>query len=195
MVPGIPDQADDRIPGVQRAQAEADRLEATISTRSAELSAEFKPVTFEQVQSVIPSDAVLIEIVSYQPFNPSYKMNSEMWGESKYAAYALRHDGSPKWVDLGGAKAIDDLARQFRVALRDRKSTNTKELGRKLYEKLIGPASSLIAGAHRVLLSPDSELSLIPFGALVDEHNQYLIERYSFTYLTSGRDLLRIANT
>jgi tetratricopeptide (TPR) repeat protein len=114
---------------LNKAQAEADRLEATISTRSAELSAEFKPVTFEQVQSVIPSDAVLIEIVSYEPFNPSYKMNSEMWGESKYAAYALRHDGSPKWVDLGGAEAIDDLARQFMLALRDRKSTNTKELG------------------------------------------------------------------
>jgi hypothetical protein len=28
----------------------------------------------------------------------------------------------------------------------------------------------------------------IPFHALVDEHKQYLIERYSFTYLTSGRD-------
>ncbi|HKO61847.1 MAG TPA: tetratricopeptide repeat protein [Pyrinomonadaceae bacterium] len=177
---------------LDKAQAEADRLEATISTRSAEFSAGIKPITLEEVQSAIPSDAVLIEIVSYQPFNPKYKMNSEMWGEAKYAAYALRHNGSLKWVDLGEAKTIDDLAREFRIALRDRKSTNTRELGRKLYEKLIGPASSLIAGASRVLLSPDSELNLIPFGALVDEHNQYLIERYSFTYLTSGRDLVRM---
>src|SRR5262249_25903639 len=34
--------------------------------------------------------------------------------------------------------------------------------------------------------------SLIPFEALVDEQDRYLIERYSFTYLTSGRDLLRL---
>jgi CHAT domain-containing protein len=35
-------------------------------------------------------------------------------------------------------------------------------------------------------------LNLIPFGALVDEQKRYLIESYSFMYLTSGRDLLRL---
>jgi CHAT domain-containing protein len=33
---------------------------------------------------------------------------------------------------------------------------------------------------------------MIPFGALVDEQGRYLIEGYSITYLTSGRDLLRL---
>ncbi|MGH9841138.1 MAG: CHAT domain-containing protein [Blastocatellia bacterium] len=32
----------------------------------------------------------------------------------------------------------------------------------------------------------------MPFATLVDERNQYLVERYSFSYLTSGRDLLRL---
>jgi CHAT domain-containing protein len=44
----------------------------------------------------------------------------------------------------------------------------------------------------RLLVSPDGELNLIPFAALVDEEGHYLIERYSITYLTSGRDLLRM---
>jgi CHAT domain-containing protein len=35
-------------------------------------------------------------------------------------------------------------------------------------------------------------LNLIPFEALIDENGRYLIERYSFSYLTSGRDLLRM---
>jgi CHAT domain-containing protein len=35
-------------------------------------------------------------------------------------------------------------------------------------------------------------LNLIPFGALVDERGEYLIETSSFTYLTTGRDLLRL---
>src|SRR5262249_3653956 len=48
---------------------------------------------------------------------------------------------------------------------------------------------------RRLLLSPDGELSLIPFEALVDEHGRYLIKRYSFAYLTSGRDLLRMQVT
>lgn len=43
-----------------------------------------------------------------------------------------------------------------------------------------------------LFLSPDASLNLIPFAALVDERGHYLVERFSFTYLTSGRDLLRL---
>jgi hypothetical protein len=41
-------------------------------------------------------------------------------------------------------------------------------------------------------VSPDGDLNFIPFEALVDEHGHYLIERYAISYLTSGRDLLRM---
>jgi len=54
------------------------------------------------------------------------------------------------------------------------------------------PLRVLIGGATQALVSPDEALNLIPFEALVDEQDRYLIERYSFTYLTSGRDLLRL---
>ena len=33
---------------------------------------------------------------------------------------------------------------------------------------------------------------MIPFAALVDEKGEYLVKKYHFTYLTSGRDLLRL---
>src|SRR5262249_44174872 len=42
---------------------------------------------------------------------------------------------------------------------------------------------------------PYGALNLIPFAALVDERGRYLVERYSFNYLTSGRDLLRLQAT
>ncbi len=57
------------------------------------------------------------------------------------------------------------------------------------------PASPLLPLASSPLhlfLSPDASLNLIPFAALVDERGEYLVNRYSFTYLTSGRDLLRL---
>jgi CHAT domain-containing protein len=34
-------------------------------------------------------------------------------------------------------------------------------------------------------------LNLVPFGALVDEQDRYLVESFTFNYLASGRDLLR----
>jgi CHAT domain-containing protein len=46
--------------------------------------------------------------------------------------------------------------------------------------------------AKQLLISPDGELNLIPFEALVDQQGRYLIERHSFSYLTSGRDLIRL---
>ena len=54
------------------------------------------------------------------------------------------------------------------------------------------PLRASLGGATRLLISPDGELNLVPFEALVDEHGRYLIERYAISYLTSGRDLLRM---
>ena len=54
------------------------------------------------------------------------------------------------------------------------------------------PVRQLLGDTNNILLSPDADLNLIPFEALVDENNQYLVENYNFTYLTSGRDLLRL---
>jgi len=56
------------------------------------------------------------------------------------------------------------------------------------------PIRQLLGNTHTILLSPDAALNLIPFEALVDENNQYLVESYQITYLTSGRDLLRFKN-
>jgi len=54
------------------------------------------------------------------------------------------------------------------------------------------PVRQLIGSKEQILISPDSHLNLIPFEALVDENNQYLVENYSITYLSSGRDLLQL---
>ena len=35
-------------------------------------------------------------------------------------------------------------------------------------------------------------LNLVPFAALVDEGGRYVVEGHTLTYLTSGRDLLRL---
>jgi len=56
------------------------------------------------------------------------------------------------------------------------------------------PIRKLLGNTRTVLLSPDSQLNLIPFAALVDENNNYLVENYSISYLSSGHDLLRLQN-
>jgi CHAT domain-containing protein len=67
-----------------------------------------------------------------------------------------------------------------------------RQLARAVDEKVMQPVRALLGDATRLLISPDGALNLIPFETLVDEAGSYLIQYYSSTYLTSGRDLLRM---
>ncbi|NEQ22048.1 MAG: CHAT domain-containing protein [Microcoleus sp. SIO2G3] len=51
----------------------------------------------------------------YQPFNPKATNSGEKWGTLRYVAYVLHHTGSPQWVDLGEAQAIDQAVTNFRT--------------------------------------------------------------------------------
>jgi CHAT domain-containing protein len=51
-----------------------------------------------------------------------------------------------------------------------------------------------VGNAEHVLIAPDGALNLVPFGALLDEQGEYMAKRFEITYLTSGRDLLRVTS-
>lgn len=94
--------------------------------------------------------------------------------------------------DLGQASEIDAAVKEFREALLNSESKDVMQVARKLDEKIMKPLRGLLGDKKQLLISPDGLLNLIPFEALVDEQNHYLVENYAFTYLTSGRDLLRM---
>ena len=180
--------------GIAKYKAEVERLEAAVSKRSAEFRANAQPVTIESVQETLPAGAALIEFVLYRPFSLQGKI-TERVGPPRYAAYVLRREGPPAWIDLGDATSIDNSVAEFRKALSNPQSTNVKQVARTVDEQVMRPVRKLLGETRRVFLSPDGVLNLIPFAALVDEQNRYLLENYSVTYLTSGRDLLRLQNT
>lgn len=51
-------------------KAKAEQQEATLSRRSAQFRVESQPVSIEAVQQSIPTEAALVELVLYEPFNP-----------------------------------------------------------------------------------------------------------------------------
>ncbi|HKQ76533.1 MAG TPA: CHAT domain-containing protein [Blastocatellia bacterium] len=89
-------------------------------------------------------------------------------------------------------KAIDREIEAWRQALRDPKRRDVSRWARALDRLVMQPVRTRLGATLRVLLSPDGMLNLIPFAALVDERSRFLVERYEFSYLTSGRDLLRL---
>jgi CHAT domain-containing protein len=184
--------ADEHQKQIKTLEEEKEKRESEISEHSAEFRAQSQPITLAAVQAAIPSNAVLIEFASYQPFNAQAFGNDKEYGEPHYIAYLLRREGEIQWKELGDAKTIDKAIDAFRGALSDPKRRDLKRLARAVDEKVMQPLRALVGGATHLLVSPDGALNLIPFEALVDERDRYLIGRYSFTYLTSGRDLLRL---
>jgi CHAT domain-containing protein len=146
-------------------------------------------ITVEGVQAVLAEDAALVEFARYAPVQADARRELDRWGAPRYAAIVLRHAGAPVFVDLGEARAIDDLALDFRRALGDKRA-DAKDLGRSLALRLLLPLEARLAGARRLWLSPDGALDTVPFEALVDASGHFLVERFGTTYLGSGRELV-----
>jgi len=168
-----------------------ENLEAELSARSVEFRAQAQPVTLSAVQSAIPADSVLIEFVTYTPQDPRIDESQP----PRYLAYLLEPRGQPKWVDLGAAAPIERAVDAWRQSLRDPRRTDVKRLARVVDEKVMRPVLALTQSGFgapcRLLIAPDGLLNLVPFAAFVDRQGRYLVERYSISYLMSGRDLLR----
>jgi len=177
---------------LKQLEAQIEKLETEISTRNAEFRVQTQPITIAAVQSAIPADAALVEFFAYRPVNLEATKLDEVYGKPRYVAYLLRREGEVQWMELGEAKAIDDAIGKLRQALRDQTRQDVKQRARAVDRLVMQPLRPLLGPTRRVFISPDAALNLVPFAALLDEHGQYLITRYSFSYLTSGRDLLRL---
>ncbi len=173
---------------LKRLEEELEQLEEEISARSAEFRAQSHPVTLEAVQSAIPEGAALVEFALYHPTDGQAGKERP----PRYAAYVLARQGEARWMDLGEAESIDRAVGAWRQALRDPDRTDVKRLARAVDAKVMQPVRTLLGPSRQLLISPDGALNLIPFAALFDEGSSYLVERYTITYLTSGRDLLRL---
>jgi CHAT domain-containing protein/Tfp pilus assembly protein PilF len=195
---------------IQQLQQQAEELEAQISNRSAELRHQLQlqhtPINLDKVQQAIPRNTALVEFVIYRPVTRANLPKDTKYSAPHYAAYLLQSQGHPLAVDLGPVAEIDQAASALRKALIKQPgkalsnlAKNVKPCARQLDKLIMQPIRQLLnqndlAGQNRLtrlLISPDGNLNLVPFDALVDEHQRFLVERYEISYLTSGRDLLR----
>jgi CHAT domain-containing protein len=167
-----------------------EKLEAGISGRSAEFRAQAQPVTLAATRAAIPPAAALIELGRFHSAD-SRDSNRYEEADANYIAYVVRRQGEVRFHDLGPVKNIDDSVAALRAALGDPRRSDVSELARALDRKITQPIRQMLAGASQLLIAPEGSLNTIPFEALIDESGRHLVERYSISYLTAGRDLLR----
>lgn len=171
---------------LERMDRRIQEMEREVAKRSSQEDA--TSISWETVQKELPECSVLIEMFLYWPPD----VMSFTVGEPRYAAYVLGNSGFPRFVDLGEATPINAAAGELVKALSERRS-GVRELARELYRRTFAKLEPLLQDADLLLIAPDDELHLVPFAALVDEGGGYLIERFGISYLTTGRDLLRLS--
>lgn len=187
--------------GTRRSTAitdESRRMTAAIAPRRSSIVTGPKraPPSVDAVRSALAEGEALVELIAYRPLDPALLFLdspadaplSDGYGPPRYAAYVLARSGEIVGIDRGDAAVIDAAAAKFRAALADEKIAPAAA-ARELDKLTMARIRSLVGDVRRLLLSPDGALALVPFAALVDERGRYLVEDWSFRYLSSGRDV------
>jgi len=175
-------------------EAERDKAESEVNRINPDYDPQPRAVTLAEVRDRLTEgagDKALIEFVVY---NKRISLSGDMTIK-RYAAYVFTPNEELRRVDLGNAEVIEKLVDDLRTMLRNKNvpETAVRQKARQLDRHIMQPVrASLEAMTRHLIVSPDGAINLIPIASLVDEQNEYLVERYLITYLTSGRDLLRL---
>ena len=190
-------------------QKEFDRLEAQLAAQVPEIQLQLGEVDRRAVALELPESSTLVEFVRFRLFD--FKaLEGKEWQQARYIAFILPAGESDevKLIDLGEAEHIDKLIRAFRAAASGQEdmlnmwdeegeeSSTLPEASRvrlDLGKALFQPLRETLAGARHLFLAPDGGLNLLPFQVLpADEAGEkLLIEDYTISYLSVGRDILR----
>ncbi|MDD5262349.1 MAG: CHAT domain-containing protein [Methylacidiphilales bacterium] len=140
-----------------------------------------------QIRKAIPKNSVLIEWLRYE----AYQKNLQT--KTAYGALVLAPGMPDRWVPLGDAAEIDSLVRSYQKYMHHRvRDAAVDRVTSDLSEKTWAPLASVFPpGTEQVILSPDGPLNFVSFAALPMQDGRFWAEKYFFTYVSSGRDLLR----
>jgi len=158
-----------------------------------------RDVSSERIAGQLPENAVLIEYVKYK-----YQQLDPETAKPHYLVLVMAGDAEPVVIDLGEASEVDQLVDQYRkhllsVSTSGRIPTivDLEDYGRisqALYEKIWNPIEDHLSDDELLLVAPDGGLNMLSFSGLIDDEGKYLIEKYVIHYLSSGRDLIRLAD-
>lgn len=140
-----------------------------------------------EVAARLPKDGALVEVQRISPYDFHAGGTANHKKSPHYVALVMTPNQQISMKDLGDAETVDGHVQALLSALRNPGSDPVKS-AKTVYEQILKPV--LPQAAKHLYLSLDGSLSLLPFDALHDGKD-YLLGRWHFHYLTSGRDLLR----
>ena len=152
-------------------------------------SAASATVRATDAQTLLPERGALLEFVVRKPLSLRDPKSAD--SAAVISGCLLLRKGAPVCRDLGKAETIEALA----VALRRAAMTpggDVDAVGGQLRKLIVDPFAAQLQAIEHLIVAADGALHLTPFAALPTDRGQRLLHKYAVSYLTSGRDLLRM---
>lgn len=171
----------------------ADNIERKLANLSSKFSnlTSIKSINWKDVQKSLKSNEVAIEFTSF-----CYYTGKEFTDSSIYVALVLRpEDEYPQLIELFEQRQLDSVLSVMNVSnsqtlnnlyrssfFPDKEITN---YGKRLYDLIWEPISSLITDKTTVYFSPSGMLNQIAFAAIPYDSTKLLSDKYQLIQLTS----------
>ena len=156
-------------------------------------------LTLADIARSLPSQSVLVDFIQYQRYDFAAKTNR--WQEQHYAAYLtfpLAHDSTNvvvERVDLGEAAPINDAVELVckRMSAGQFAAKDLSPALQRLSDLVYAPLAPHLTNVSHLIVCPDGQLSRLPF-EMLPVGNKFLVEEKTISYVTSGREVVRIAS-
>lgn len=151
--------------------------EQRVSVGNPPASHPVNPLTLSEVRAALPDD---LRVINYSVTN------------QKTFIFLITRTGT-EWAESPATtEKLDQLVQQYMSDLKSMAPLEeVSESGRELYRNLIAPIEGRLGDGKQLCIVPDKAIHLLPFAALVDESNKYLIESYRISYAPSASVLVQ----
>jgi CHAT domain-containing protein len=168
-------------------EAEANRLERSLSSRSGDFSSGYstQKISFKQVRDVLGETEAVVEIIRVRNYDNAFS------DESKYIALVLKKGIQlPKMTILeNGAQLETRYAKFYRNAIQQKLEDGYS------YDQFWARFDGDLAGKKIIYVSPDGAYNQINLNTLKKPAGDYIVNRYDISLVGNSKDLIALKST
>ena len=166
-------------------EQKVNELQGLLGRASVRYRSSIANVSADAVEAVLKTrDSAFIDFLTYEDDGVPKLIAGVMVSEEGEVSYH-----TVVYPDRG---ELEDAVIEYRSYIQDDGADDDEilEIGQIAHELVWEPVLEVIGNIEYVYLVPDGILNILPFSALVDVDESYVIETHDLHILTSGRDLL-----
>lgn len=165
-------------------EQEVQELQGQLGRASVRYRSSIAHISADDLEEALTDESALIDFLTY-----------EVDGKKKLIAGIAKKAGGEVSYDVvvyDDLEEVQNIIVEYRQYIQDESADEEEilEAGQQAYQTIWGPIQEITGDIEDLYLIPDGMLNILPFSALVNADELYLLQTHDLHILTSGRDLL-----